>query len=78
MKTLIIALAGASALLGASSASAQPYHNNWDHRGWHDRAWHDRGWHSDWRYDHRYHYGRPYYGYGHRTCAWRYGERVCW
>lgn len=78
MKKLIIALAGASALLSASAVSAQPYYHSWDHRGshergWHDRAWHDRGWHGDWR---RYHYGRPFYG--HRTCAWRYGERVCW
>ncbi|MGA0603740.1 hypothetical protein ACO2Q3_23740 [Caulobacter sp. KR2-114] len=85
MKKLIIALASASALLGAGAASAQPYHNGWDndHR-WHDRdyrASHDRDWHGrrdhdDGRWRHRYHYGSPYYG--HQVCSWRYGERVCW
>lgn len=76
MKKLLIALAGAGTLLGASAASAEPYYHHahgWHDRAWHNRAWHDRGWHGDWR---RYHYGRPYYG--HRNCVWRYGERVCW
>ncbi len=84
MKKLLIALASVGAVLGAGAASAQTYHDNWDHRdrgadrGYNDRSYNDRG-HRDhsWRSDHRrWDHGR--YAYGRQVCDWRHGERVCW
>ncbi len=86
MRKFLISLAGAAAVLSAGAASAQTYHDNWDHRdrGYSDRghndrgSYHDRGYRdrSSWWGHRRYDHGR--YAYGRQVCDWRYGERVCW
>ena len=86
MRKFLISLAGAAAVLGAGAASAQTYHNNWDHhdRGYSDRSHNDRGYYHDRGYQDRSswwghrHYDHGRYAYGRQICDWRYGERVCW